>query len=106
MDKQQTLRSTAIKYGVDKMTLLRYCRKYKENNKVSFKPNYSSAQVFSNEEENLLMDYLLKSASLYYGLTPITTRKFAYLFAKENNKKIPNNWIHKEAASLDWLYVS
>jgi len=40
---------------------------------------------------------------MFYGLTKLQTRKLAYLFAKNKNICMPNNWIDNEAAGEDWL---
>jgi hypothetical protein len=37
------------------------------------------------------------------GLTPYETRKFAFEFAKRNNKTIPEFWKTKLIAGEDWL---
>ncbi|XP_030767040.1 uncharacterized protein LOC115890832 [Sitophilus oryzae] len=103
VNENKALRTTARKYNVDKMTLKRYISKYKEDKSITFSPNFVTSQIFSPHEESLLMEYLLTSADLYYGLTPKQTRKFAYQFGQENQKKIPENWRKNECASYDWL---
>lgn len=103
VNENKGLRPTATKYNVDKMTLKRYVSKYQEDRGITFSPNFVTSQIFSPHEESLLMEYLLTSANLYYGLTPKQTRKFAYQFGKENDKKLPENWKKNECASYDWL---
>ncbi|KAB0800181.1 hypothetical protein PPYR_05921 [Photinus pyralis] len=85
------------------MTLRRYVLKYKTDKETSFTPNFVTSQIFSCHEESLLVEYLLTSANLHYGLTPKQTRKFAYEFGQANNKKLPENWKKNECASYDWL---
>lgn len=98
------LRTTASKYDIDKMTLRRYVKKYNEfGHETQFSPNFNSSQIFRPEEEKSLANYLLKAAQMNYGLTSKETRKFAYLYAVENNKKIPANWTKNELASYEWL---
>ncbi|XP_031329163.1 uncharacterized protein LOC116168884 [Photinus pyralis] len=98
------LRTTANKYNIDKMTLRRYVLKYREKGAVTeFVPNFSSSQIFSRCEEEMLAKYLLNAAQMNYGFTSKETRKFAYLYAVENNKKVPENWIKKESATYEWL---
>ena len=85
------------------MILLRYVKEYREDINLNFTPNFVTSQIFSTGEENLLMEYLLTSANLYYGLKPMQTRKFAYKFGQLYNKKLPENWKTHESASYDWL---
>lgn len=97
------IRTVAKKYNIDRTTLSRYVHKFKSNEIVSFVANFNSSQIFTNQEEYLLVQYLLKCADLHYGLTPIAVRKFAYIFATENNKKISAAWEKNRAATRDWL---
>lgn len=98
------LRTTAKKYNIDKMTLRRYVAKFRESGEeTKFIPNFASSQIFNSEEEKSLAEYLLTAARMNYGFTSKETRKFAYLYAKENKKKIPQNWLKNEKASYEWL---
>lgn len=101
------LRKTALKFGVDKMTLHRYVTKYKENlgNKqpTVFEPNYSVSQVFTREEETLLASYLKKASQLHHGLGTVNCRLLAYEFAIRNNKKHPEQWDKNKIAGCDWF---
>lgn len=98
------LRTTASKYNIDKMTLRRYVKKYDEiGNETKFSPNFNSSQIFRSDEEESLANYLLKAAQMNYGLSTKETRKFAYLYAVANNKKISANWTKNESASYEWL---
>ncbi|KAK9721130.1 hypothetical protein QE152_g21723 [Popillia japonica] len=87
------MRSTARKYDIDKMTLSRYVQKYKKDTRTTFWPKFNTCQIFTNEEENLLADYIIETANFNYSLTPQQTQKFVFQFATENNKKNPQNWI-------------
>lgn len=60
-------------------------------------------QIFSDDEENKLAVYLKTAADIYYGLTPYETRKFAFEYAKKNNKTMPESWKTKLMAGEDWL---
>ena len=60
-------------------------------------------QVFSDEEEAALVKYIITMSKLFHGLTKMQTKQLAYKFAKNKNIKIPQNWIHDEAAGEDWL---
>ena len=60
-------------------------------------------QVFNEEDETVLADYLHRSADIYFGLSPIDVRKLAYLVATKLNLKIPTSWTEKLAAGPDWF---
>lgn len=98
------LRTTAKKFNIDKMTLRRYTVKYKTlGEATNFVPNYKSSQTFNFEEERNLSQYLLTASKMNYGFTSKEARKFAYLYAIKNNKRIPENWSKTETATYDWL---
>lgn len=98
------LRATANKYSLDKMTLRRYVIKYREQGDAAkFSPNYKLSQIFDDNEEKRLAEYLLTAAKMNYGLTTKETRKLAYMYAVKNEKKIPANWDTNESASYEWL---
>lgn len=101
------LRKTALKFGIDKMTLHRYVAKYKENvgnqQPTEFEPNYSVSQVFTREEETLLASYLKKASQLHHGLGTINCRLLAYEFAVRNQKKHPEQWDRNKIAGCDWF---
>jgi hypothetical protein len=63
-------------------------------------------QVFNEEDETVLADYLHRSADIYFGLPPIDVRKLAYLVAKKPNLKIPTSWTEKLSAGPDCLHHS
>ena len=60
-------------------------------------------RFFSDKEEAALVKYIITMSKLFHGLTKIQTKQLAYKFAKNKNIKIPQNWIHDEAAGKDWL---
>lgn len=62
---------------------------------------YSS--VFSQEQEQELVDHILDMESRLFGLTLTDVRKLAYELAVRNNIKHPFNDDHKMAGK-DWLY--
>lgn len=100
-----SIRAASKKHNLCHVTLYRYVKKRKNQPGEILPPvGYRSAtQVFSDKEENTLMGFLLKSAELYYGLTPKDVRKLAYDLALKHHKKIPPSWVEKEIAGVDWL---
>lgn len=47
--------------------------------------------IFTDEDENLLVENLIMSSKLHYGLTPKTTRQFADELTNANNKEFCKN---------------
>ena len=60
-------------------------------------------RVFSDEQEQALVAYLLHAADIYYGLTPTEVRRFAYLCAVTYKLKFPTTWTVNEMAGKDWF---
>lgn len=72
----------------------RYVRKVRANPDLTivFRPKYDVKLIFTYDEEKTLVDYLLTSAKMCYGLTQLKYRKLAYESAIKNNKNVPNKW--------------
>jgi hypothetical protein len=72
---------------------------------VKKKTNYSvgSVQVFDSSQEKMVAEYLLKASDIYFGLTPIEVRRFAYTYAVACNRKVPLSWTENEMAGPDWF---
>ncbi|XP_014664978.1 PREDICTED: uncharacterized protein LOC106807207 [Priapulus caudatus] len=64
---------------------------------------FNNRAVFNAEQENLLVNYLLKASGLYYGLSMDETRKLAYEYANRLGVEMPPSWIENEKAGKDWL---
>lgn len=64
---------------------------------------YSSRNVFSEEEEGLLEQYLVKCSKMNYGLTYKQVRDFAYSYAIKLKKTCPKCWDEKKTAGIDWM---
>lgn len=99
------IKTTARRFGLPVMTVKRYVRKQKASEKlIRYGPDYgSSSRAFSDEEEKMLHDYVLKASKLNHGLTPLEVRKLAYQFAVANDKPIVKRWIN-DVASFEWYY--
>lgn len=112
--EKKSINATAGKHNIPYKTLHRYVTKMRskveENphitrselifNRIGYQRN---RQIFTDEEEKALVDYIKKSADIYYGLTPYETRKFAFQYAMKINKIVPNSWKVKKIAGQDWL---
>lgn len=67
-----------------------------------YQSKYTANQVFTEEEEQLLEDYILKCSSLNYGLTYHLIRKTSYEYAAHLGH-CPRKWEEKQIAGIDWL---
>ena len=109
----KSIHGAASEYGVPYKTLQRYVSKVKaqmeenptiEANSVQIaRVGYKTRQVFLFEEEVALVQYLQHAADIFYGLTTVETRKFAYEFATKNQITFPDSWHKNQMAGEDWL---
>lgn len=63
----------------------------------------SNQQMFSGEVERELVEYLTKSADIYYGLSPAEVRKLAYQIGVVHNIQVLQKWSELQQASCDWF---
>ena len=100
-------RETSVNYGVPLASLSRYYTKFKSFGNCLADVGYSAPRlVYSVEQEQLLVAYIIKASKLYFGLTPIEVRKLAYEYAQQNENiscNIPNSWHTNKQAGKDWL---
>lgn len=68
------------------------------DNGPTYSSKYTVNQVFTNDLEVQLSEYIKKSSDLHYGLSYKQIRTLAYEFAKSSNCKIPGNWEIKKMA--------
>lgn len=105
--RNKSLRNAAASYNLNYMSLSRYIKKKEacQANPEGEAPSmgYAIPTIFTEEEENILSDYLLTCAASNYGLTAKETRVIAYKLAKKYNKKIPVSWEKNEKAGEVWL---
>lgn len=100
-----SVRQSAIQHNVRKSTLAVYVKKSRESGieNVKFSPQYVTTQVFSDELESAMANYLRNCSNMYHGLTPKSTRRLAYEFAKKNKVKTPPAWEKNHQAGRDWF---
>lgn len=126
--KGRPCRTVAGEFDLSHVTLRRYVKKARE--RIQERPNdnnnnanylhdatvqpepykllervgyFNNRNVFTAEQENLLVNYLQKAAAMYFGLCTKEVRKLAYEYAKKLGNKIPNSWSDNEQAGVDWL---
>jgi transposase len=97
--KKQTSGLNLTKVAVQGLSKSTIHRQLKLSN--SFKKTCHNRQVFNEQEECELTNYLIVAQKLNHGLTLSDTRKLAYSFAKSNNIKMPSPWEVNEEAVKD-----
>ncbi|GFN82070.1 transposase [Plakobranchus ocellatus] len=90
-----SLRDAGDEIGINYRTLARYCKKAKVEDLQPgatvplFDIGYQKPrQVFTEQFEQELKDYLLLTRDFYYGLTPKEVRKLAFELATANSHKL------------------
>lgn len=105
IEKGQSIRSSAQEYGLKKSNLANYVKQAKQIgvDNIKYEPNFRKSQVFNDDMEKALEEYLLMASAMFYGLTPHSFRRLAYEFASKNNVKMPVSWEAPRCAGPDWL---
>lgn len=105
VEERKGLRETAKKWNIPKTSLARYVlnRDKLPGADNKYKSKHTSMQIFTIQEENHLMEYVLTMSKMHYGLSKIKTRQIAFQFALANNKKMPKKWLDMKLAGIDWL---
>ena len=90
-------RQAAKVYGVPRSTLQRHLSGHcSTGQKGPLKP------VFTEEQEDSLVNHIIRVQQMMYGFTPYSIRKMAYDYAEINS--IPNRFSkEKRMAGKDWL---
>lgn len=101
--------TSAKRYGVDRTTLRRYAKKFEDldviPDDVQLTSNFNHNQVFTDKQEQQLVDYLLLRSAIGYGMTASELRVGAYQFADLNKIKMHKNWEDKKEAGLEWYWA-
>jgi len=79
-------------------------RQLPDGEEYQFIPNLTIRQVFTPEQELLMIKYLQKCSKMHYGLSTNDTRKLAYKYAKAINASVPEKWNAEEKAGREWLF--
>ena len=110
---KESVRQVATDLGIDRTTLGRYVKKVHEemanaeeipDKLPEVKAGYKAPrQVFTDEEEQALVDYLVTGSKMFYGLCPIEVRGLAYKYGMQKGKRMPENWKEHKLAGEDWF---
>jgi len=110
----KSVNSTAKVFNIPMKTLDRYVKKAKASLETNPNPSPNTIhledvgyrrirQVFTDEQEKELSDYLKSASDVYYGLSPPEVRKLAYEYAAKCGANYPENWEEKKMAGEDWF---
>ncbi|XP_014785193.1 uncharacterized protein LOC106879946 [Octopus bimaculoides] len=95
--------SASLYFQVNFMRLQRYCKKLRTEGKIASVGYASRRAVFTKEQKDLLVTYILKAAKIYHCRTPSDIRSFAYDYAKANEIKCPDSLSANECTGFDWF---
>lgn len=105
-----SIRNVAERYGLKKSMLHKRLKKLNQKNindteisEIKFSSKYTTQQIFLNEEEDRLVNYILQSSKLQYGLTYFQIRTFAYEYALKLEKNVPKSWSENHFAGIEWM---
>lgn len=102
-EKKMTIGEASRHFNLKKPTMIFHLNKFKQSGNLiySYSPK-KPKKVFSDEEEQLLLQYLTTAANMHYGLTKSQVMRLAYDFAKANNKITDPSWIANKSAGKQW----
>lgn len=104
-EKKFSLFGAARHFNIPRTTLRRYyeCCNKEDMTLVDLHKNLSVKQVFTEEQEKMLLNYIKDAALLQYGLTLRDVKVLAYQFATANKIKCPASWDADKMAGDFWL---
>ena len=101
-----SIRKAAAENGIPCRTLARYIPILQANNgdtgqvSIGYKAN---RQVLTAAMESDIVDYCIKAARIFHGITLSELREIAYQLAVTNKcTNIPENWLTDGKAGIDW----
>lgn len=104
--KKMSIGEASRHFDVKKPTLIFHLNKLKHTGGPNVPYSYSPKKpknVFTHEEEVMLVYYLVTAANMHYGLTKYQVQCFAYDFAVANHKTIDESWHANKCAGKQWL---
>jgi len=106
----QSIRKVASEFNINYKTLAIYCEKVSDadltgsNTVPIFSVGYQhNRQVFSDQQEHLLVEYMTKSSDIYFGLSPKGVRRLACNYGLKLQLSMPASWGQNEKARSDWF---
>lgn len=103
----RSIRDVAKETGIPKSSLQRKCAQYSKSENPEqerLDANFKKAQIFNEEEEELIAGYIEKCSMMFYGLSTREARHVAFETAIINKMRMPESWKEKQMAGKDWLW--
>ena len=104
MKEGMPVRKAAKTYSIARTTLNNNLVKEKKDSTAKLEPNYKHSQIFNQEQETSLSNYLEKCSGMFHGLTTKNVRTLAYEMAFLNRIEMPATWTEKQIAGREWLF--
>lgn len=101
----RSVRAAARMFDLCHVSLSRYQKKREtapEGHTVSMGYN-PATKIFTESQELSICEYVIRTADIYYGLSPKETRRLAFDLAKHYHITRPASWDENESASEDWF---
>jgi predicted RNA binding protein with dsRBD fold (UPF0201 family) len=100
IEKRMSIRKASAVFKISKTLIGRYVKKHKETENVEFiyEPHNDIKRVFTDQEEEQLVDYCLKASKFHYGISIEEFLKLVYEYAVLLNKPYPQSWNVNKAA--------
>ena len=107
---KKSIRDSAKINNIPGMTLYNRLKKYKVSSKLeeinkeyAFSSKYTNWQIFTIQQEELLVTHLIKSSKVRYGHTYKQVRKLSYDYSLSLGIKIKKSWSDNQLAGVDWM---
>ena len=103
MERNRNYRDVANEFQLCYVSLFNFVKKKKIGAPVEM--GYKKPRiVFNPEQEVMIAEYLLKCASIYFGLLPSEVKELAYKWAVfANIEHLPLSWRENKKAGDDWF---
>ncbi|CAB4060750.1 unnamed protein product [Lepeophtheirus salmonis] len=89
-----SLRKTAANFVINYKTLQRYAKLHQKDGHIEnarFGYITQNKCIFSEEQDQVLLEYILEASSIHYGLTLRELHYLAYEVVVANNSHMPKN---------------
>ena len=97
INRGESVRKAAQLFDIPRTTLRNYISRSKPT------VGYSKHRMFfSEEQEQEMARYLIDASNIYFGLTVMDFRKFAYACVEYYKIRCPDSWHKEKIAGIDW----
>lgn len=104
LEKGYGIRQAAKVHNIPYPTFRRYVMKIKEGQETKLEADFKQRQVFTEQQEKELCEYLVRSSQMGFGLSSVECRKLAFELGLKNDIKMPRQWKENETAGKDWFH--